>query len=146
MVALEFEFFGDKEIARRFDRMITGVEDVTPAWNEMADDFARMEEERFASQGPGWVGLSPAYAARKRPQGPILTRTRRLRSSLTRRPFPVEQLGPQEASFGSNVEYGIYHQQGTPKMPRRVVVRLTNADRTRWVKMVQRRLFDSGGA
>lgn len=141
---LEFEFFGDVEIARHFDRAIDAASDCAPAFNEMADDLANLEERRFASEGPGWAPLSPAYAARKRPQGPILTRTGRLRRSLTSRPLGVEDIGRHEATFGSGVEYGVYHQRGTSKMPQRTVVRLTESDRRRWVKYAQKHLFGDG--
>jgi phage gpG-like protein len=143
-VRVEIEMFGDTLISRSFDRMIDAASDLRPAWEEMADDFARVENQRFAQQGPGWAPLSADYAARKRPAGPILQRTRRLKDSLTARPFPIENLGPLEAGFGSDVEYGVYHQQGTPKMPKREVVKLTNADRARWMKYAQRHLFGRG--
>lgn len=139
---IEFTFFGDKEISRTFDRIIDATTDLSPAFEAMADDFASIESRRFDAEGPGWAPLAPSTLKRKK-GGQILVETGKLKASVTRRPFGVERIGSQDAEFGSNDPIGFYHQHGTPKMPARPVVKLTQSDRNRWVKYMQQHLFGS---
>lgn len=141
---LSFQFYGEAQLERTLERFEAAA-DMRPAWEAIADDFARLERQQFASQGAsasgGWSPLSPVYArwkANRFPGKTILRRTDALYDSLTVRPFGVEVITPSDMWVGSDVAYGRYHQQGTPRMPRRRPIELTEADRRRWVAIVQR--------
>lgn len=145
---LTFDFYGETQLDRTLERF-TAVEDMRPAWNAIADHFAALERHQFATEGGnsartvfgGWSPLSPAYArwkARAYPGKTILRRTDDLWRSLTSRPFGIELIEKQQMVIGSDVDYGAYHQTGTPRMPRRRPIELTEAHRKTWVKIVQR--------
>lgn len=147
---IRFDFYGDKQVDRTLARIQDDVNDFTPAWEAMADDFLTAQTAQFASQGAtgsgGWAPLSPAYAAWKAaryPGKPILERTGVLKDSLTSRPFGVERIDPRQMAIGSDVEYGLFHQQGTDRMPRRRPVELTEANRRLMVKRGQEHVFGS---
>lgn len=144
-VSITFDFYGDAQLDRTLDRWATNVDDVTPAWNVIADDFARIEREQFASEGRrssgGWSPLSPAYARWKAahyPGKPILQREGDLIRSLTERPFGVEVILPGYMAIGSDVDYGRYHQRGAGNLPQRRPIELRESDRVKWVKIIQR--------
>lgn len=153
-VSISFDFYGDVQLDRTLDRFAENVDDVSPAWEVIADDFARMEREQFATEGRrasgGWAPLSPPYARWKAihyPGAKILHRTGDLERSLTQRPFGVEVILPTYMAIGSDVDYGAYHQQGSAfgppspgrgRLPRRRPVELRESDRVKWVKILQR--------
>lgn len=141
---LRFEFFGDEQVNRTILRTIDAAEDARPAWEVLAGSFQTAQRRQFRSEGTygsgGWAPLSPRYAAwkaRNYPGAPILVRTGDLRASLTERPFGVEVIEPRFAIFGSDVRYGLFHQQGDG-VPRRRPVELPESLRRRWVKVLQR--------
>lgn len=145
---ITFEFFGEQQLSRTLLRWADHVEDLRPAWDAIVDDFLEIEERQFDSEGRhgsgGWDPLSPDYAAWKLAQvgpKPILEFTGDLRRSLTDGP-EVRILEHSWAVFGSADPKGAYHQQGTDRMPRRPPVDLTEAERRRWVKMVQRYIVE----
>lgn len=142
---ITFRFFGEAQLDRTLDRIAEDVGDVSPAWEVIADRFAAAERKQFDSEGAygsgGWAPLSEDYGAWKanvRPGAPILVFDGELRKSLTERPFGVEVIGPDSMVIGSDVEYGLYHQQGTDRMPRRRPVELPENERRQWVRILQR--------
>lgn len=144
-VLLSFDFYGDVQLERTLDRFAEHTEDATPAWEAIANRFAHVERRQFATEGKhgsgGWAPLSPKYAAwkaRHYPGKPILQREGDLVRSLTRRPFGIERIEPQQAWLGSDVPYGAYHQNGAGRLPRRRPIELTEAERRLWVKILQR--------
>jgi phage gpG-like protein len=140
---LTLEFFGEVQLDRELERITDRTADLTPVWDDIIDDFLRLETRQFDTQGVysgGWSPLSPAYAARKArefPGQPILQATGDLMRSLTRGPA-VRIVRPQSVMFGSDVEYGRYHQAGTPNMPQRRPVDLPEATRRDWVQRIHR--------
>lgn len=144
-VRLTLRFFGEAQLDRTLDRFAENVDDATPAWEVLADRFARAERRQFDTEGAygsgGWAPLSEDYGewkANVRPGAPILVFDGELRKSLTERPFGVEVLLPGSMVIGSDVDYGLYHQQGTDRMPRRRPVELPETERREWVKVLQR--------
>lgn len=142
---IRFEFFGEAQLNRTLERFALGAADASPAWNALADRFVALERRQFRSEGRafsgGWSPLSPKYAAwkaRHYPGKPILERTGELLRSLTERPLDVEVILPDRMVIGSAVTYGRYHQNGTPRMPQRRPVELSEAERREWVKVIQR--------
>lgn len=142
-VRVRFSFYGEAQVDRTLERL-TAVEDMRPAWEALADRFVALEKRQFATEGlfsGGWAPLSPRYAAWKSrhfPGKPILRRTDDLFNSLTRRPLGVERIEPDVMVIGSDVSYGKHHQTGTPRMPRRRPVELTEAERREWVRTIQK--------
>lgn len=142
---LTLTFYGDTQVDRTLERMAGDVEDARPAWEVLAERFRNNELRQFRTEGQhasgGWAPLSADYAAwkaRHYPGKPILERTGDLKRSLTERPFGVEVLEPGFMLVGSAVPYGEYHQQGTPRMPRRRPVELPEDERREWVRVLQR--------
>ncbi len=60
--------------------------DFSPAWDDVKEPLTRGIENAFDKEGPGWAALSPETTRSKRGGGGILTRTKRLRNSLTNNP------------------------------------------------------------
>ena len=148
-VRLSFEFAGDRQVDRRLEGMRLAAVDARPAFDKMGDNLRAAERRQFRSEGGygsgGWSPLSPAYRRWKSahyPGRPILVRSEALLKSLTERPFGIDEVHPSFAIFGTNVEYAIYHQLGTNRMPRRPVIDLPESLRRRWVKILQRWLVE----
>jgi len=142
---LTFDFYGDQQIDRTLTTLANHAQDARPAWRAMSRRFTTNNVRQFASEGAyasgGWAPLSPRYKAwkdRHYPGRKILARTGRLRRSLTRRPFGVEEIEPKYMRLGTDVPYAKYHQRGTEKMPRRRPVELPESERREWVKIMQR--------
>lgn len=142
---IRFAFYGDVQLERTIDRTLDALDDASPAWEVIADSFARAERKQFRTEGGyasgGWPALSPKYAAwkaRHYPGQPILVRTGDLRRSLTERPFGIEVIEPGRMRIGSDVDYGGYHQHGGGSLPRRRPVELPETLRRGWVKTIQR--------
>lgn len=143
-VRITLEFYGDVQLDRTLARF-EAVEDARPAWEVLAERFARLERRQFATEGRaasgGWPALSPDYAAwkaRHYPGKPILEREGDLKASLTSRPFGVEVLEPAFMVVGSDVEYGRYHQHGGGNLPQRRPVELPESERRTWARILQR--------
>jgi phage gpG-like protein len=148
---LELEVYGDVQLARELLRFRDRGMDMTPAFVKVADDFLEIGRQQFGSQGGrsgGWAPLQPAYLARKIRDGydpRILHRTLRLRRSLTMSTADsIRRITPEEMFVGSRVPYGVHHQHGAPRanLPRRRPIELSNADRVRWIKILQRYLIE----
>lgn len=143
-VRITFSFYGDVQIDRTLAGLEFRGEDASPAWEWMGDDFTKSEARQFRSQGAyasgGWPPLSPQYArwkARHYPGKTILRRTDELFRSLTVGPA-IRIIEPEFAVFGSEVDYGRYHQEGSGSLPRRRPVELTENRRREWVRALQR--------
>ncbi len=105
----------------------------------------RVIEEQFDTQGGrsgGWAALADSTVTEKARLGQdprILIATGRLKESLTRKfdPDHVETLSRDSLVLGTTVTYGIYHQTGTSRMPRRPPLALSDMDRVEIVKVMQ---------
>lgn len=143
---LRIEVFGEQQASRELLRFSQRVDDMSPAFEAVADEFLRLEHAQFATEGGyasgGWRPLAPSTVARKarlRLDPRILHATLRLRRSLTERgPDHVRRIGPSELFVGSRVPYGVYHQHGTHRMPRRRPVEFTERDKANMVRVIQR--------
>lgn len=150
MFVLKCSFAGQDQVLRTFSRWTEGLSDFSPALEDIADDFLKLEAQQFASEGKtgsgGWPALSTKYASWKAinyPGAKILERDGWLRDSLTVRdaPFQVREITPTQATLGTDVPYGVYHQLGTRKMPARPPIELSESDKTRWGKLVHEWLY-----
>lgn len=148
------EVDGVPQVARVLGVKADAVKDLRPVWDDIADDFRKREGQLWASEGSvqgmgGWVPLNPKYAAWKAANGfgnKILVKAGRLRASMTDPTSSdhIQHKTPTGLEIGTFVPYAIYHQRGTSKMPRRPIVRITDAARKGWVRMIHKFIVDSG--
>lgn len=147
---------GDTQVMRGFSRMADNVKDLSEAFREIVQDFhERVETQQFESEGRygsgGWQPLTPRYAERKEkeyPGTPIMVRTGLLKESLLgQNPYSREDIKPLEMRVGTQVGYAKFHQKGTKKkgtkkMVARPLIQLTEADKTRFTKIIHRYLVE----
>jgi phage gpG-like protein len=136
---------GVQLIDRELLAMTERIENVFPAFEAIATLFAEGEKKQFESEGEWgsgtWSPLSPKYAAwklRRFPGTKILERTGALKTSLTTRPFGIEQITARSMRLGSAVPYGRYHQDGGPRLPKRPPLAMPEVQRRAIVKVLQR--------
>ncbi len=153
---LTFEVAGDIQLARSFSRFADDVKDLSEAFTEIAQDFHQtVEKKQFESEGSygsgGWKPLSdnPAgkgyatWKARNFPGRSLLVQTGLLKGSLMgENPYGIEDIQPLQLKVGTKLEYALYHQKGTSKMPARPVIDLTEADKTRFTKIIHKHLVE----
>lgn len=152
MVAIRFEVFGDQIVEREILRVGERADDFRPVFATLHRSFLGIERTQFSSEGRnsgGWRPLAPSTVAAKARQQldpRILHATLDLRNSLTRPTDAnhVYRATADEMFVGSRVSYGVFHQHGTKKMPRRPPVALTEAHKRRWVKELQGWLVHGG--
>ncbi len=145
---ISFAFSGDLQLDRTLERIDARAVDAAPAFDKMGNSLLLAEQRQFKSAGGygsgGWAPLSEPYATRKRRQvgnKPILVYTGTLRQGLTHRPFPIDVVEAGFAVFGTDLDYALYLQNGTPRMPARPVIDLPESIRRNWVKILQRWLI-----
>jgi hypothetical protein len=117
---------------------------VTPALDEIADDFLAVQRRRFSAAAAIWQPLSPESAVRKARSGraPVPLVGGELESSLTRRGarFAVRRIGDNSVTLGTSDPVAHLHRDGTRRLPRRPPVSLSRADERRWVRIIERHL------
>lgn len=158
MVHLRFEIAGQVQLSRALEGIADDIGDWTPAFEEMAEDFYGRQRSVFNAQGSyeglsRWKRLSPKYAEWKNRHFPgrkILVLTGRLKSSLTTDSGEgsIKLISEKEMSIGSYLPVGrkrwnlaMLHQLGTRKMPARPPMRLTEPQRSEWVGILHRYLW-----
>lgn len=102
-----------------------------PLWDLFADVMEDVEEEQWSSRGHGqWAPLAASTLAKKT-NPDILVESGDLKDSLTDRGRAMDA-GPMSMIWGTDVSYAGYHQDGTPKMPQRMLIDIQLADRRRF--------------
>lgn len=126
MVAVRVTVRGDSAVLRRLraaQRAALDYSDPLTEWgDELADSTARGFATQGASLGEPWAPNAPDYGAFKlRDDGTarVLVDEGTLEASVTRRPFPIDRVGPRGATFGTDVFGARFVQQGTEDMPAR---------------------------
>lgn len=154
MIRFSIEIEGEKQFDRAFNRVENHIEDLTPVWREVQREFFDIEQEQFSSQGAKgahgkWAELSPAYEEIKLSKygsialiGGILYATGEMRESLTRNAkHTVAHFNKQEAAFGTDLPYPVFHQKGTSKMPMRKPIDFSDDQKRRTQKTIQKSLL-----
>jgi hypothetical protein len=117
---------------------------VTPALDEIADDFLGIQSRRFGAAAAIWAPLKPETALRKAAGGrqPLPLVGGELEASLTRAGarFAVRRVGDKSVTLGTSDPVANLHQGGTRRMKRRPPVSLSRADERRWVEIIERHL------
>lgn len=150
---VKFEVAGEKQIVRRFEGFEANLDDLVPAFKEILKSFYAGEKKQFESEGGwgsgGWMPLSPSYAARKDPALKILESSKDLMEALTGA-VPANVQGNVEIIesnmliMGTDIDYGMYHQRGTPKMPMRKPIEIPEAERKKWTSIIHRHIWKGG--
>lgn len=136
---LSWTIEGEKQLSRKLLILADHIKDWTPAFRETAYSLKSIfSEDVFKSQGGAigehWAPLSKAYAYRKAQTHPgkgILERTGEMKNGF------LTLWRPDMAQVWNDVEYFKYHQSNQPrsKIPRRVMMKLGDAQRTQVVKI-----------
>lgn len=151
---LELDAYGDVQFSRELLRVGQNARDMRPAFDSVEALMRGVSSKQFSSQGKafsgGWAPLAPSTVARKARAGldkRILHATLRLRRSFTDKNHKdhVYRATADEMFVGSRVPYGVYHQKGTDRMPRRRPFELDEATRKRVVRILQSHIVDTGG-
>lgn len=145
MAVLSVKIDGDEKIKLQFRRIHNSIADPRPVYEQAANWFRDQERRIFKTEGkeypPRWAALSPLYAARKMEmvgRKPILEFSGDLKRSLTQRPFGIEVITNRAATFGTDVDYAVYHQRGTPFMPaRQPLVKANNQSQRKLQRIIQ---------
>lgn len=138
---------------KQFDRALAGIEadfsDLRAEFSEVVKVLREHIKRQFAGEGAAgssgqWKRLSEPYRTNKErrfPNALILELSGAMRDSLiTANTNTVLEMKPQEFAFGTRKPYAKFHQRGTPKMPRRPIIDLTETDKTAIVKAIQKTL------
>lgn len=139
------------------------VADVSPALQQIADDFRELISEQFASEGRAggtpWTELAPSTLRRKRRAGSsILYVTGALLRSLRDpgEPGHAEEFDGNTLTIGSRLPYALYHQTGVgwgfnraeaapgPQkgrgLPMRPLIVVSGERSERWVEIVRQHM------
>lgn len=149
MLRVKFSIMGHTQLDRALSRYGRDIKDFRPVWGQLRDDFWKIEEAQFESQGArggtGWAPLSMSYKAWKDkwfPGKPILELTGNLKIMFTVGIGMAIEMMPLTLLMRPTNETAYYHQAGTGRMPARPVVQLTEDDKRRWIKMIQNYVYD----
>lgn len=146
------EIQGVEVLNRAFNRIEEHISDFRNIWPAVAQEFYAIEVQQFQSQGAHgasgrWAPLSPAYAKYKAvafPGQPILRADNLLFESMTS-PDALDsifRMDAQELTIGTQREGATAHQRGSGRMPARPIISLTEADKRRVQKAIQRGLVE----
>lgn len=142
---------GVERLNRAFNRTEGFVADMRTFASAISQEFYRAEREQFDSQGAAgasgrWQPLSDVYArfkAERFPGQTILRATGALEASLTDPDAldAVYRADANEIVLGTKVPYARAHQRGTRRMPARPPISLSETQKRRMQKAVQRQLI-----
>lgn len=146
---LQFTIDGQLQLSRVLLGLSVAVKDWTPAFEKSGEDLTRFfSYDVFESEGEAidenWSPLSKAYALRKEklyPGKTILDASGLMRDSF------LSQADSTSLKIWNAAEYFKYHQSSAPrtKMPRRVMMRLTEDLREVVVKNFQTQFQEATG-
>ena len=149
---------GTQDIRRQFTGVEQAVEDMSPAFEQIAASFYEVAGKRFAAEGafggPAWAQLTDnppghgyrSWKERRYPGKPILELKGGLKASLTRDGTGnVTDITPLAASFGTSLRVGkwnlgLLHQKGTKKMVARPPLVISAAMKDNWTRIIRMQL------
>jgi phage gpG-like protein len=135
-----------------------GKIDLRPVMNVIGIGYRKEVKAIFGKkqargEGDKWPQLSDKYAAwkeKKYPGAPLLVRTGALRASMTELGAQgnINIIGKVGAVFGSTVFYGVFHDVGGERVPRRNFSEPNEARKQIWLDQIERSLrknFEDNG-
>jgi phage gpG-like protein len=149
---LTIDLAGDVQVSRELLRFAGRMEDATPAFRQIASELRGDERRQFDELGGfasgGWRPLAPSTVASKlRSTDPTVSgnaerplhATERLMRSLTDEHDQdhIEQVEPDQLTFGTSVPYASFHQLGEG-VPQRRPLEVREQDRRGMVRTLQR--------
>lgn len=146
---IQIDVQGERQLGVALGKIADGVSDLTPYWDDIQSLFYKTAQQIFKSEGASgaggkWKELSTPYKQIKAKQWgnvPILTASGRLQDSLTSETSDsVVEKQKDSLTLGSSVEYGVYHQYGTSKMPKRAPIELTQEQKYEMLRALTRQL------
>lgn len=146
---MEFDIKLTPEAQRNLDNLAkAGKIDLRPTLNILGISYRKEVELVYAKQQPRaeglrWAPLSEKYAewkSRRYPGAPLLVRTGRLYESMTQKGAQgnIDIISKGGARFGSSISYGVYHDQGTRKMPKRNFSEPSDRRRNIWIEQIRK--------
>jgi hypothetical protein len=125
--------------------LLQRLRNLRPAWKTVLAYLRRQALEQFASQGARsgspWKPLNETYArwkAIRYPGQPILRASDQMfRSLVGKTGYSIEEATPDSLTYGTGDPKARYHQQGTPRMAKRKILEVTEADRATIKKIVR---------
>lgn len=146
MLRFQISVAGEEVLDRAFNRIINKIEDLSDIWPEVATAFWEVEAEQFQSGGRGkWPELSPKYEEQKAKThnfSPLMRKSDALYKSLTRKgaDHQVYEANKTSLTIGSDLPYAKAHMKPYKKRPARPPIDLTDADKRKLVKAMQKPL------
>lgn len=143
---------GMNQVTRNLGSIAKGFKNFKPVFEKIADDFRKTQSAVFRAQGSfegrsGWVALSPAYKLQKAKLyggKPILQATGKLKTSFTRKGGNhISQISNDRLILGSRDPKGVYHQNGTSKMPARPPLTASKTTNRRWVRIAHKEIMSN---
>lgn len=99
------------------------MDDYRPVFHVAKEYLATANASNFATSGGQVGGWAPYGSWSARAGQPVtMVRSGRLLESLTSLRDTPNEIGRQEATFGTDLKYAKFHQYGTPNMPAREIV------------------------
>jgi phage gpG-like protein len=135
MIAVEVQIVGDKELQAAFVEVERTFGDLKSVFEAVGEEALGDIRHRFDSQGPGWEPLSASTVKRKGSTR-ILHDSGNLYASFQKGAAGnVTRINPTGAEFGSSISYGVFHQEGTSRMPRRTIIEVTGEQEAKYGKI-----------
>jgi phage gpG-like protein len=131
MPTVTISITGTKEEKARLRRISKGLLNMTDAMKAVGSNFlAYYSTEPFYTQGgvfgKQWPALKPATITQKVKYNPTTATYPLIRSGLMMRSFKAST-GQTFMQLDNTQEYFKYHQLGTPKLPQRMMLTLTQS-------------------
>lgn len=110
----------DSKAQKLLLRMEARSRNLMPVLRDAKSMLEQSNRANFTAQG---LPSGSRWAARRsEATWPLMRRTGKLFQSLAQLNGPANDIGLQSATFGTSIEYARFHQNGTRKMPKRLVV------------------------
>lgn len=127
MSVIVLQIKGDKELLGAMGNLSRAIENQRESVTEIGSEGLGLIRKRFESGGPGWprLALSTERKKARRIGGPsrILVESGRLLGSFSKgTEGNVNRVEALRGEFGSSIPYGIFHQKGGGRLPRREIV------------------------
>lgn len=134
MFILQLQESGSQDLQIAFTRLESEFSNWSEQFEKLEPQSTIVIQRRFEAEGPGWLELTPSYAAQKSKRYPgktILRRTDNLFLSFeSGNAGNITRIEPLSAEFGSSVAYGIYHQDSRP------IIQISDQDEQRFLQVV----------
>ena len=133
---------GDVQVERKLLRLGDRAANASVVFSQIADKLMDWTDEQFRSEGArasgGWEELAPSTVRAKGHEG-ILVDTGDLYNALVNRgdANQILDINDDEMRYGADLDYLIYHQRGTDRMPQRRPIEFTEFDRREIVRDLQ---------